>query len=152
MSSPMEPEFVERIFTRLLARYGAAWVRMWSGLDDADVKADWAAVLGGRTAREIRFALDNLPSDRPPNALQFRDLCRGVPALPLPRLPAPKPDPARVAQQRAIVDGMLERREGRARFAAGVQWAIELQERDQRGERLTFAQRVAYRQVLGGRR
>ena len=30
---PLPRDFVDPIFTRLMARYGAAWSRMWRGLD-----------------------------------------------------------------------------------------------------------------------
>ena len=33
----LQPRFVDRIFTRLLARYGTAWIRAYEGVDDAGV-------------------------------------------------------------------------------------------------------------------
>jgi hypothetical protein len=93
--------WVDQLFARLATRYGAAFLRQWPDADPAVIKADWSEVLSGVTGPQIAWALDCLPSDRVPNAMHFRDLCRGAPAAPQPRLPEPKADPARVARELA---------------------------------------------------
>lgn len=97
----MDASWVDRIFTRLLARYGSKWVRMWDGVDMAIVNADWVEVLQGVNAGGIRYALDHLPPDHAPNAVQFRNLCLSKPEPELPRLEAPKADKARVMRELA---------------------------------------------------
>ena len=69
---------VDQIFARMLVRYGAAWLRMWEGIDMEAVKADWAEVLGRCSRDTIVYALDRLP-ERPPTATQFRDICAQMP-------------------------------------------------------------------------
>lgn len=78
MSLPSQA--VDRIFARMLVRYGVHWLRMWDGIDIEQVKADWANVLDGLTVRAIVYGLDSLPEDKPPTALKFRSLCRAMPA------------------------------------------------------------------------
>ena len=91
--------WVDRIFTKLTVRYGVAFTRQYEGVDTADVKADWAEVLGGFSADAIGYALRFLPTERPPTALQFREICRRAPAPEAPpQLEGPKPDPARLAE------------------------------------------------------
>ena len=96
--------WVDRIHARLLVRYGATWIRKWEGVPMEAVKADWAETLSGLGQDAILHALDHLPTDMPPNALQFRDLCRAGPQ----RVPDDqtlrlrhdiKPDPQRVARE-----------------------------------------------------
>jgi hypothetical protein len=90
--------WVNRIFAKLTVRYGVAFARQYEGLDTADVKQDWADVLGGFGPDSIAYALRYLPSEKPPTAMQFRDICRRAPSPDEPqRLEGPKPDPARVA-------------------------------------------------------
>lgn len=102
-ASPAEAlpaHWVDQLFRKLSIRYGRQFMARWDGIDEADVKADWADVLGGFTARPdcIAYALENLPVDRPPTATQFRDLCRAKPdSSQAQQLQAPKPDPQRVA-------------------------------------------------------
>lgn len=95
---------VDQIFARLLVRYGATWIRMWDDIDMEAVKADWAEVLGHCSREQIRHALEHLPDVRPPNAMQFRDLCGSLPRQSaefdgfLQRLGV-KPDPERLKRE-----------------------------------------------------
>lgn len=119
-----------------------AWPRPGAG------EADWAHVLAAHAQdpRAIRHALDNLPSDWPPNAMQFRDLCRLVPPRPLNGLEAPKPDPAWAAAARKRIRAF----EAAVRnSSSSLQWAIDLRRREHDGERLSTYQRNAYRYALG---
>lgn len=92
--------WVDELFGRLSLRYGAAFMAQYRDLDHAAVKADWADVLDGfeRHPAAIKHALDALPADRPPNALQFREACRRAPTPAAPALPAPD-IPKDVAEQ-----------------------------------------------------
>jgi hypothetical protein len=136
--------FVDRIFARLAVRYGAKWLRLWEGLDMAVVKADWAEVLDGFESHpeSLGYALRYLPTDHPPTALQFRDLCRKAPVMAtVPKLEAPKADPKRVKE---LLARMVDTAQGRGR----LDWAYDLQSREQSGEILTPAQRMAWRDAL----
>lgn len=106
---PMPGSWVEHLFAKLTVRYGAAFMRQYDGLDIAIVKGDWAEVLDGCPGASMSYALRYLPSDRPVNALQFRDLCRRAPPPENARLPAPDggADPQRV---REILAAMHDRR------------------------------------------
>lgn len=85
--------WIDRIFTRLSTIYGHHFIGRWSGLDIAEVKAEWGEELAFYGAEEragaIRYALEHLPPDNPPNVLQFRALCRQAPELKPLALPAP---------------------------------------------------------------
>lgn len=97
---PLPQSWADALIARLAVRYGAAFMRQYGDADAATVKADWAEVLGGVRGDAIAYALQYLPADRPPTALQFRDLCLRAPAPAAPRLPGPQPDapPARIRQ------------------------------------------------------
>lgn len=139
MSLP--PKYVDRIFARLLIRYGAAWIRMWEGIDEQAVKADWAHVLDGLPEFRLRYGLDHLSADRPPTAPQFRALCNGCADPVAPRLRGPAADPARVAELVA---------EARATpFANPLAGARALRAREEAGDKsLTMAQREFWRTAL----
>lgn len=101
---------IDAIFTRMLVRYGAAWLRVWDDVPMDAVKADWASELSGLSAESVRHALDNLPADRPPTVGQFRALCINRPVIfEQKQLPAPAADKERVrsmlAKARAAITG-----------------------------------------------
>lgn len=90
--------WVERLIARLQLRYGAEWTRAYAGIDPNAVKADWAHVLSGLTLDALDLGVKRLPTDRPPNAMQFRALCFVAAPPPVaPALPAPKADRSKVA-------------------------------------------------------
>lgn len=132
------------MFAKLTVRYGAAFMRQYADLDPSLVKADWAELLGGFHCRPdaIRYGLENLPPDRPPNAMQFRAMCNLRPDKALPALPAPesKPAPEVMARVAAI------------RVTQGANdpkaWAWRLKEREAQGPGLTLAQRQMWREAL----
>lgn len=90
---PLPQSWVEALFARLAVRYGTAFLRQYGDLDPAAVKADWAEVLGGIRGDAIAYALQQLPVERPPNAMQFRDLARRAPAPTVPQLPRQRTEP-----------------------------------------------------------
>jgi hypothetical protein len=85
--------WIDELFTRLHLRYGATFMRQYDGLDTDAVKADWANTLDGFVGADIRYALDYLPDRFPPNAQEFRNLCRRSPPEVAQVLPAPEADP-----------------------------------------------------------
>ena len=131
---------VDRIFTRLLVRYGAPWLRLWDGLDLNIVKEDWSRELAGMPFDAVVYALEHLPDDKPPpTATAFRKLANGRPEY-FQGLPPVKADPARV---RAILSGLQVGNSGGSQG-----WARELRRREEAGERLSLTQKQAWRRAL----
>jgi hypothetical protein len=137
--------WVERIFRKLAATYGQAFLRQYDGVDLADVKANWAQELAvfQQAPDALAYGLDHLPADRPPTVLAFRELCRRPTehATSTLRLPLPKPDPA---MARAIRDAWKPVGMGGPRA-----WADRLRKREEDGEKLTQFQRKAWRDAIG---
>jgi hypothetical protein len=140
---PLDSRLVDLIHTRLLVRYAAKWINLYQSVDPADVKADWANELEGIPEYAIRYALENLSPDFPPNAAQFKAICIRRPDPDMPRLPGPRANPQRVAQAIAQAKAALAKRKP-------LQWAYEMQERESNGERLTEGQRRDWRAALQG--
>lgn len=90
---PLPQSWVDALFARLSVRYGAAFLHQYGDADPEAVKADWAEALGGIRGDAIAYALQYLPADRPPTALQFRDACLRAPAPGAPRLAPPRTAP-----------------------------------------------------------
>lgn len=140
---PLHESWVDKLFARMLVRYGAAWIRMWEGIDPAAVKADWAHELAGLTGEALAHGLDHLPLDKPPTSTQFAQLCVRAPVA-VRQLPAPKANDAHVQR---VLEG-LELRINRRAVRGDLAWAVNLRDRERRGDKLTMAQREAWREVL----
>ena len=72
--------WIERIFLRLHASYGRAWIDLWDGAPIDAVKAQWSDSLTGSTAEQIRLAFDALEREGrrcPPSLPEFAALVRG---------------------------------------------------------------------------
>lgn len=141
-------EWLERIWSVMLAFYGSRFTSMWSPPPGADVvqhvktlKLVWRRELAGFAGRPdaIAFALDHLP-DTPPTLPAFAALCLRRPERAPLALPAPKADPARVHAALARMRS-TSAQPPRA-------WANALRLRELGGERLTAAQREAWRAAL----
>lgn len=100
MSLPLQA--VDRLFDRLTATYGRQFLNMYEGMNSNAIKTIWAHELSGYTQRmnDIAWALENLP-ERPPNVIEFRNLCRKAPTPENIPLPAPPADPSRVRAELA---------------------------------------------------
>lgn len=80
-------KWIERIFARLQGIYGAQFTSKFSRMDQGvdvgmlNAKSTWADELGNFSDKPeaIAYALDHLPTDHAPNALEFRDICRRAP-------------------------------------------------------------------------
>jgi hypothetical protein len=73
----LQSGWIERIFARLAAYYGAAFGRQWEGTNLAEVKSAWAESLGGFTGEQFGDALESCKSrEYPPNMPEFLNLCR----------------------------------------------------------------------------
>lgn len=100
MQLPMP--WVERIFEKLTLIYGREFLARWDscGVPLDEVKADWAKELGGflNHPEALAYGLENVPRDRPPTVLQFREICRKAPVKAAPALTyqgTPMPEPVR---------------------------------------------------------
>lgn len=84
---------VDRLIERLHGTYGIEFSRMFVTFDPVAIKTIWAHELSCFDGKleYIAWGLENLP-ERPPNSIQFRNLCRTMPQPPEKRLEAPKPD------------------------------------------------------------
>lgn len=120
--------WVEKIFRKLSARYGKAFMGQYDGVPIADVMADWSEELAGLQNRPeaIAHAISSLP-ERAPNVHAFRQLCVNAPRVAV-ALPAPAADPARVQAEMAKLGRPVPQvnthtdwiRRGLADLAAGV--------------------------------
>lgn len=88
------------LFDRLTAVYATQWLSKWEGMNIDMVKSVWQDELDRITVRQVKYALANLPRDFPPNAMQFRDLCKQAPDPPVAMIrdASRKPDPKRLAE------------------------------------------------------
>lgn len=83
----LRDEVIDRIFQRLTGIYGSQFTAKFrqivDGVDEgtANAKTAWAKELGNFSDKleAIGYALDHLPTDHAPNALEFRDICRRAP-------------------------------------------------------------------------
>ena len=136
--------WVDRLFQKLAVTYGRDFTSRWEGMNADDVKADWGRELAGfaQSPDSIKYGLENLPADKPPTVLQFRDLCRRMPSKAPLALPPPDPNPE--VAKAAI--GALKRLSGASGSKA---WAEALKRSEEKGGRLTKFQRDAWREVIG---
>lgn len=145
---PLPARWVDHLFAKLTVRYGSAFQRQWPDADIEFVKADWADVLDGTSAESIAYALQYLPTERAPNAMQFRDLCRRAPAR-TPALPPPdvRADDRVVAAAVATASSAIGTPRDRLEWARSVIRRHETNE----GLRPTAAARDIAREALAQR-
>jgi len=140
----LDATVVDRIHTRLLARYGDRWLNKWAGVDPRLVKADWGRVLSGMSKNAIDYALENMPEDWPPSATQFRSIGFAAPRPPDDLSlegPPRRRDPARLV-------AALQRWRQIAADRRPKQWALDLRDRERAGAKLHPTQMVAWRTAL----
>lgn len=103
MSEPKS--LVDMLFDSLASAYAGQWVAKWDGLDMDMVKSIWAKNLEGLKVRHIKHGLANLPTDHPPNAMRFREICLQAPEpfVPMLRDATRKPNPKRLAEILATI-------------------------------------------------
>lgn len=72
-------DWIRRIFMRFEVVYGPALMAgTWGTGDKSMIIEGWAEDLKqfGKHPDAIKYALDNLPADYPPNLIQFKQICR----------------------------------------------------------------------------
>lgn len=99
---------IDKLFERLGATYGATWDRSLGKTPLVDVKTIWAHELSyylssKQAMKSIAWALENL-TEKCPNVIEFKNLCRQAPAQEVPRLPEPKADPERLKAEIAKIN------------------------------------------------
>ncbi len=134
-------DWVDRIFTVMTVRYGEQWLRKWEGVPIASVRDDWAVQLGWlwRRPEALNFALDHLPVDAPPNAVQFKAIAARCPDAPYKHLPAPPVDRELARRAAARLREVAESL--RSAGTAGPIALRALRAREDAGEKLTPGQR-----------
>ena len=104
-------EWIDRLFARFGAMYGAQWAEKWRGFDIDEVKATWAENLSGVSGDQLRRALDHAKSNCafPPSLPEFLGICRQFRVAPqnVPYLAAPvsRMPPEVAAQLQEFVAG-----------------------------------------------
>jgi hypothetical protein len=103
---------IDRLFERLSMTYGIAWDNSIGTAPLNEIKSFWLHELSGfmqskEAMQAISWALNHLP-ERPPNLVQFKNLCLQAPAVERPQLPAPPADPARVSKELAKLTNLRD--------------------------------------------
>lgn len=145
MSLPIR--VIDRIFERLSATYGSPFLAMWRDIPIEAVKAAWAHELAGFADRldSLGWALDHLP-ERPPNAIEFRNLARTAPPPPEPELQLPAPNPQRVREAlEAARQGLIA---GDELPGDRLGWAKRILAKAQAGEKVSSASLSMARQAI----
>lgn len=112
MSLPLP--WVDKIFSKMALVYGRDFINRWEGLELSDVKTDWGHELAGfeNWPEAIAHALGNLPPERAPTVLQFRELARKAPKPDRPALPEPAANPERMAAELRKLAPILKKADG----------------------------------------
>lgn len=96
---------IDRLFERLSMTYGISWDNSLGSAPLNEIKSFWLNGLSGflqskESMMAISWALNNLP-ERPPNLVQFKNLCHQAPAVEKPKLLEPPADPEQVRKELA---------------------------------------------------
>lgn len=82
-SSALPEHWIERLFARFEAMYGARFADAWKGCDLKNVKVVWAESLGTYSRDELAAGVAGcMAKDWPPTLPEFLRLCRQPPAVP----------------------------------------------------------------------
>ena len=142
MHSPLPENWIDALFARLTGLYGNRFTNMWTGIDAHLVRTTWATELAGIRPDSIKYALEHLPAEFPPSALQFKALCLQKPAADAPILT--NETPAHPAVRKAVLDGIKL-----PDAASPKAWAETLRRRHVACERLNANQIRCYKNALG---
>lgn len=140
MHSPLPENWIDALFARLTGLYGNRFTNMWANIDASLVRKTWALELAGVQPESIKYALDHLPDEFPPTALQFKKICfmrpEQAPAL-------TNSAPAHPEIRKAVISGLSEHKRGGMK-----DWAYALKARHEAGENLNGNQVRCYRAAL----
>lgn len=144
MQSALPEHWIDALFARLTGLYGNRFTNMWTGIDAGLVRTTWATELAGIRPESIKYALEHLPAEFPPSALQFKALCLQKPSSDAPALT--NSTPAAPSVRSAVLAG-LKKSEGVAGDAK--EWARRLKARHDAGDVLNANQIRCYKNALG---
>jgi hypothetical protein len=96
----MNLSVIDALWNKMLVTYGSEWEKKWTGPLE-ETKGAWADELSGLTVEQIKYGLSML-GERPPNLIQFKDLCKKAPTyFDQPQLSyRPMPDEEKLAKFR----------------------------------------------------
>lgn len=127
---PLPLPWIETLWSQLIVVYGVEFLRQYEHVKLPPVKADWCEKLAWtltkpdeteaqRACPAIAWALDNLAVGKPPNVLEFRQLCRGYHAPEPIALPMePRAAPARLRRVlEQLAKPLEDQRPGQVRAA-----------------------------------
>lgn len=143
---PNMATLINFLFGRLHTTYTAAWKRQIEGVPESDLKSNWGYELAWTFGKPdvIKYALANLP-ERPPNAIEFRNLCRKAPvAKALDEADFTKP-----AHPSVIAAVLAQHAPAPAGRVCGWQWARDIVTRHDAGDRVgVFALKSAKQALI----
>lgn len=148
LSTELQREWIERLFSRFAALYGAAFGRQWEGTNLSEVKAVWAEKLGGFNAHQIGEALKACEEKPyPPNLPEFLELCRRAlkRETPLPAIESPQLSTDEIAQRQQKIASVATKTDGYDYRA----WCKEIKRRYLAGEFLYSMQIEMASEVMG---
>jgi hypothetical protein len=148
---PLPTKAIDRLFERLMLTYGNEWTMKFEGIDMNGVKSMWAHELSSfaDNLTAIGWALENL-SDRCPNAIEFKKLCRQAPKPDTVMLDMPKASADIVdAEIAAMVKAVVQQTSADDNKRDYKAWAKRLKARHDAGEKLEIFQVRSYKVALG---
>lgn len=141
MHSPLPDNWIDALFARLTGLYGNRFTNMWANIDATLIRKTWATELAGIPPAGIKYALEHLPAEFPPTALQFKQICcmrpDDTPALSNNVVAHP-------TVRKAVIEGLKPHEP--AHWKA---WAETLRRRHVACEKLNANQIRCYRAALG---
>lgn len=142
---PNMATLVNFLFGRLHTVYTAAWKRQIEGVPESDLKSNWGYELAWTFGKPevIRYALENLP-ERPPNAIEFRNLCRKAPVAKAPD----EADFTKPAHPSVIKAVLAQHAPAPTGQSCGWQWARDAVRRHEAGDRIGVYALKSARQAL----
>lgn len=143
--------WVDRLFDKMTLTYGQSFLRRWQDIDLNAVKSDWAHELSGfeRFPKSIAWALQNLPPEKPPTVLEFRNIARKAPEEEQPRIEHSAAGKERIAEELRKLGPILAKT---APSGDSFDWARRLIQRHESGAyKSTRAALAMARDALGVR-
>ena len=123
-------KWVERLFSRMGAFYGARFLDLWRGADLGEVKLQWALELHKISAPQIKAGLDNLAQiSRPPTLPEFIAHCKQC-RIEAVASEAPQLPDGRRASAETVGENMPQIKQAAMRTSSrnvgAVDWAFEM--------------------------
>jgi len=138
---------IDRLFDRLAMTYGSEFTNKWSAVNTTEMKTIWSYELSNfaDNLNAIGWALQNL-TDRCPNLIEFKNLCKQAPRPDNLQLDAPKAPAEIVDSEIAKIVAKLVK--PKADNVDHKRWAKLLRDKHQRGEPLSPYQIKSYKIAL----